>query len=228
MVNHILNWAEVWGLLIPLIVILLKKENYLQLAPVKYYVFVAVGIYLVIDIISNQRSLKLHLPWHQNGLLYNLQAIIQFICFSWFFLSLQPSFFQPLKKGFVAVFILFLPFHFLTFPFTQLSSLLHGLEVGLLLIFCLLYYFEIMIQEQDINFEKKPEFWIVTGLSAYIVVSFFILLFYNKITKDDTLFAIGIWSWHNISFVMMCLLIAKGFYQSYMNSKKFALIDTVH
>lgn len=223
MVNHILNWAEVWGLLIPLTVMLLKKEHDLQLIPVKYYVFIAIVIYSVIDIISNQRSLKIDLPWHKNGSLYNLQSIIQFFCFSWFFFGLKPSFFQILKKGLAVFFILFLPFHFLKFSFTELSSLLHGLEVGLLLIFCLLYYFQIMTQEQDINFEKKPEFWVVTGLSAYIVVSFFILLFYNELTKDDTLFAIKIWSWHNIAFVLMCILIAKAFFQASTNSKRFAL-----
>jgi len=35
----------------------------------------------------------------------------------------------------------------------------------------------------------------------------------------DTLFAIEIWWWHNIAFVLMCILIAKAFYQASTTTK---------
>lgn len=35
----------------------------------------------------------------------------------------------------------------------------------------------------------------------------------------DTLFALEIWWWHNIAFVLMCILIAKAFYQASTTTK---------
>ena len=78
-----------------------------------------------------------------------------------------------------------------------------------LLFYCLQYYFSKLQEEDDLK--MKADFWIVTGLSLYITVSFFVFLFQNTLATNLELFAITIWKVVDIAYILFCIFIAKAF-----------------
>ena len=228
MVTGILNWSEIWALLIPLYYIITQKTEQHQLKPVKYYIISALIINFCIDIISNQKDLSLNLPWHNNNLLYNLHSIFRFAFFCWFFISLKPKHNLKIKKIIALIYYTFLlsyyTFHASIFTF---SSLTIGLELYALLVYCLFYYWQLLKQDLLYDYKKLPEFWIVTGLGIFIVISLVIILFYNKISETEALFAIKIWNIHNIAYILLSIFLAKGFYHArYIQPTKLTVITT--
>src|SRR5687768_13652587 len=90
--KEIRDWSEVWGLLIPIFVLLVHKnlytDNYLK--PVVLYIWIALLLNVMIDVIWKFKII-LNLPeWlRTNNYLYNIHSIVRFMCFSWFFRLLQ-------------------------------------------------------------------------------------------------------------------------------------------
>lgn len=87
------------------------------------------------------------------------------------------------------------------------------MEAYLLLIYCMIYYLEALKDDQK-NLFLETDFWVVTGLSIYVVVNFFVFLFYQPMIDVDVKLAINIWNVHNIAFIIFCLLITKAIYAS--------------
>ena len=84
----------------------------------------------------------------------------------------------------------------------------------MLLFYCLEYY---LYKLQDDNFEikKQPDFWIVTGLSIYVVFNFPYFLFYKYLLDiKEEKFVVQMWNFHNVTFIIFCIFIAKAFYTS--------------
>jgi hypothetical protein len=95
-----------------------------------------------------------------------------------------------------------------------LSSRLLATEAALLLFYCLQYFIYLLIEERGIALKTQPGFWVVTGLTIYVATSFFIFLSFNYLVAHDlTIFATSIWDVHNVSYVILCLGIARAFYQ---------------
>src|SRR5258705_12272266 len=98
--KQILNWSEVWAPLIPLTFLLINRKRlppYLK--PVKIYVFVALSLSLISNIIWYRNKLGLYFPdWVQsNNFLYNTHSIIRLLLFSWFFILLKQHFMHRVK-----------------------------------------------------------------------------------------------------------------------------------
>jgi len=74
----------------------------------------------------------------------------------------------------------------------------------------MLYYLAEL--KEDDNLFEGPHFWIVTGLSIYLVTNFFVFLFYAPMLSVDVNLAINIWNVHNIAFIIFCVFITKAFY----------------
>jgi len=214
LLRQIFNWAEVWALLIPFPFIFpLKKTKTLR--PVTYYVFVSLIIYLIINIISNQKSFNIDLHLHSNVLIYNINSIIRLFLLSWYFISLRQPFFVNTKKVLPWIFASFVFVFFLFEPINgkYLNSTLHIVETGLLLLYCIQYYFFLLKEEQP-SFARLPSFWVVTGLSIFVVVNFPIYLFYDTVIKLDTPTARLLWDIHKPAFIIFCICLAKAFYES--------------
>ncbi|MEO6488941.1 MAG: hypothetical protein ABIO04_03290 [Ferruginibacter sp.] len=155
-----------------------------------------------------------------NVFIYNTHSIVRLLLFSWFFLQIKQSLLPWSKKLVPVIFIIFILVNFIFFErFTGFSSRTLSLETGLLLFNCLLFYFNISMQDQELAFAKDPAFWITTGLSIYVVVNFPIFLFYNQITARYENFAVHIWDLHNITYIILCLFIARGFFLIKTNIK---------
>jgi hypothetical protein len=102
----------------------------------------------------------------------------------------------------------------------HLSGNLLAAEAYLLLIYCILYYLA-KLRDDDSDIGDGPDFWIVTGLSIYVVINFFVFLFYVPMLDHDMLLAERIWNVHNVAYIILCLFITKAFYVSARH--KFAI-----
>ena len=210
----LLNWSEVWATLIPLSILLFRRQQPRFLTPVIVYLVIAFFINLTCDIISEFYT---YLPeWMQsNTPLYNAHSVIRFICFCYFFIGLKQSSFTMLKK-ILPVFSLVIII--INFSFVEdfgnpdhLSGNLLAAESYLLLIFCMQYYLAKLRDEAD-DITSGPDFWVVTGLSIYVVINFFVFLFYVPMLHHDIDLALNIWDVHNIAYILLCIFITKAFY----------------
>ncbi|WP_220096069.1 hypothetical protein [Daejeonella oryzae] len=173
-------------------------------------------INLTADIIGD---FKVYFPyWLQsNNVLYNLHSIIRFTCFSYFFILLPQSSFTRIKKILPSIFILFITVNFSIAEYffyeDHLSGNLLAAEAYLLLIYCMIYYLSQLREDIEILTRGK-DFWIVTGLSIYVVSNFFVFLFYVPMITENMNLAANMWNVHNASYILLCLFIARSFYVS--------------
>ena len=215
-----LDWSEVWAPIIPLISLLFRPKQPFFLKPVILYLWFALFINLTGDIISD---FKIYLPsWLQsNNVLYNVHSVVRFICFSYFFIILRQPSFLTLRKFLPALSLVFIIINFNYFEdFSNpdhLSGNLLATESYLLLIYCLQYYLSQLRDEIEV-ITSGPDFWIVTGLSIYVVINFFVFLFYVPMISEDELLAERIWNVHNVAYIIFCIFITKAFYEPVRNN----------
>ena len=211
----IFDWSEAWAPLIPLIVLFFHRRQPPYLKAVIIYLWFAFFINTAGDIISDY---KMYLPdWlHSNNPLYNIHSVIRFICFSLFFISLKQASFSTLKKFLSVLALVLMAINFTYFEnffnYNSFSGNLLATEAYLLLIYCMLYYLSQLKDEIEV-ISGSPHFWVVTGLSIYVVINFFVFLFYVPMLKENLILAEKIWSVHNIAFIILCIFIAKAFYE---------------
>ena len=216
--KEILDWSEVWAPLIPLTILITRKQKTAWRKPLLSYLIITILISITADILWKRRHLGIE-NWLQNNfsflfeedgltlknnLLYNLQSICRFLLFSWFFNSMGKIF-QKLNRILPAFFILaaIVDFIFLE-DIRDFSSRLFSLEAGLLLAYCIIYFFVVMKDEKGTSIFLRPPFWIVSGLSIYVAINFFIFLFYKLLSTNYVVFAFHLWDFHNISFIIFC------------------------
>jgi len=212
----ILDWSEVWALLIPLAILYFKPNQPDYVKPVVTYLWFAFALNLIIDVIM---VFKRHFPpWtllQSNNPYYNIHSIIRFILFSYFFINLPQPSFMTLKKGLALFSVIFILINFGFFENIfnpdHLSGNLLTVEAYLLLIYCMQFYLS-ELKEDSERIWTGPAFWIVTGLSIYVVINFFVFLFYVPMLNTNFTLADNIWHVHNVAFVIFCLFLAKAFY----------------
>jgi len=143
-IKTILDWSEVWALLIPITVFLFKRKQPGYMRPVVFYLFLGLILNTLCDIGYVFKSFAGSLL-QPNNYLYNIHSIVRFACFSSFFIGLQQPMLPLLKKilpfvvyGFIAINFFFFEDFFRASP---LSSRLFAAETGALLIYCAFYFF---------------------------------------------------------------------------------------
>jgi hypothetical protein len=213
----IVDWSEVWALIIPLSIFLVRREQHSSLKPIIVYVWIGFLFNVAIDFIMiiNIYFTKDYLS---NNFLYNIHSIVRFVCFSFYFIKLQPDSFTKIKKSLAVASALFLVINFWFFEnffnYNSFSGNLLAMEAYLLLVYCMLYYLTELKSDNNDLF-NTPHFWIVTGLCIYVVINFIVFLFYLPMLDVDVKLAVNIWYVHNIAFIIFCLFIAKAFYGSF-------------
>jgi len=208
-----LDWSEIWAMVIPLSLLLLRRQQPASLRPVVIYVWLGFLINVGIDMI-----MAINLSWDRvvvsNNPLYNAHSVIRFACFSCYFIHLQKNSFTRLKRSLAFFGFAFLGANFLFFEnfFNRdsFSGNLLTVEAYLLLIYCMLYYLAELKDDGDLF--DTPHFWVVTGLAIYLVTNFFVFLFYTPMLNVDVKLAVSIWNVHNIAFIIFCLFLTRAFY----------------
>ena len=215
---EILDWSEVWALIIPLLCLLYVGKILPFLKPVVLYLSFAILINLSCDMIANFKY-QFHFPiWLQsNNPLYNIHSLIRLICFSYFFLALKQPFFNRVRKILLVISVLFITINFSFFEDFfypgSLSGNLLTFEAYVLLVYCMLYYLSVLKEETD-RIQTGPEFFVVTGLAIYVVINFFIFLFYEPIITESPQLAAYVWNVHNLAYIIFCLFITKAIYDT--------------
>src|SRR5690606_28186125 len=111
------------------------------------------------------------------------------------------------------IFIVFVVINFIFFEYffqEKISSRLHTVESGILLFYCLQYYL-FRLSDEKISYSKSLDFWIVTGLTIFVMISFPIYLFYDPLLNLDVKFVNTIWEVHKVAFLIFCIFMAKAF-----------------
>lgn len=216
MFQDLLDWSEVWAPLVPLVILSFGRKMPTYFSPVIVYLWFALAIDTFIDL--GWKFDECVPRWmYPNNYLYNIHSIGRFACFSVFFYLLGPEFRSRIDKAVVLAALAFIGVNFLFFEkFYQrdlISSRLFAVESGLLLFYCLRYY---LFQSQAAEkLEKRtPDFWVVTGLSIYVVFNFFFFLFYTTLMSKQQYrsFVISMWNFHNLTYIILCIFIARAFY----------------
>lgn len=212
--QKIVDWSEVWATLMPLLVLYWKRNQPAILKPVILYLWIALFLNVTGDLIADYKNNFSFLP-RSNNVLYNIHSMVRFACFGYFFHTLNQNFkhwFNRIVNTLAFVFIIynFIFIESFTNP-NHLSGNLLATEAYLLLIYCLQYYLSQLRKEKGM-IRRGKEFWIVTGLSIYVVANFFVFLFYVPLLKENMKLAEKMWNVHNIAYICLCIFIAKAFY----------------
>jgi hypothetical protein len=220
----IFDWSEVWALLIPLASLIIFKPSNKWVRPVKWYLFTALLLNIIIDFIWYVNKIEIHtdfifsidkkaqeIIWN-NNICYNLNSIARLLFFSWFFAT-QGKAFRVITKIIPIVFLtgVILFFTFLKSIFF-VSSYLLATEAGLLLIYCLWYTNKIMREDKPSATTSYPQYWVAGGLTLYTSVNFFIFLFYDYLNANYDTFLVRTWDVHNFLFIILCICVAIAFY----------------
>jgi uncharacterized protein (DUF486 family) len=159
---------------------------------------------------------------HSNNVFYNILSLVRFACFAIFFMRLPQKSFGLLKKALPIISVLFILINFslyenFFFPNPdRLSGNLLAVEAYLLLVYCMQYYLAELRADHETIFNGQ-DFWVVTGLSIYVVTNFFVFLFYGPMVDINRKFSVKIWNVHNLSFIIFCLFITKALYGPFRN-----------
>jgi hypothetical protein len=214
---RILDWSEVWAIFIPLFVLLFRRKQPAFLKPLIIYLWIALALNLVGDFIGD---FKHHLPqWlHSNNILYNIHSIVRFFCFSYFFLLLGKNFRGVIYKLVNLCALVFIVYNFIFIEkfnnVDHLSGNLLATEAYVLLIYCMQYYL-LQLKTDTADFTRKKDLMVITGLSIYVVINFFVFLFYVPMLTENPNLAEHMLSVHNLAYITLCIFIAKAFYVPY-------------
>ncbi|HEY8898684.1 MAG TPA: hypothetical protein VIM79_27835 [Niastella sp.] len=212
-----MDWSEVWSLLIPAAILLLYRHQPPVNKPVYSYIITALIINITVNLIWKFRLIEYNGQVY-NGFLYNVHAIVRFLLFDLYFRKLRIAHFYKIRHSLRPLFIAFVVINFTFYEkfydyHTPFSSRLLSVEALGLLFLCMQFYISRLSMEEETNI-KQPEVWIVTGLSIYVTINFFIFLLYDKLSQQSARFAVDLWNVHNISYIILNLFIAKAFYES--------------
>jgi len=222
--TEIIDWSEVWAILIPLAIYLLLKPHAAWIKPLLIYLVIAFLLSVVIDVTWKSRDLgieewcKKTLWWLYRGqylytlVFYNINSFLRLMLFTWFFYLVNPRY----KKIYAIITILFVTAGFANFVFFEdiiltFSSRLFTIEAAIILFYCLLYYYAAIMNDEIKSLFSLSPFWVVMGLTLYASVNFLIFLFYKYLIEAEKNYAIGVWNVHNGIYIVLMIFIAVAF-----------------
>jgi hypothetical protein len=210
---HILNWSEVWPLVIPLAIFVFYGTTEKALRTIAIYIFLALILGFISTFISTYSYLFPE-KWRNNGILYNAIAFLKVVILGKCIINLpQLKKFSYLNKIINTYIILTLTnFIFFQSPL-DLSTHLFSATSIVLLIICLTYFLNAILDDEETTSISDPFFLICAGISIYEAVNFFIYLFLFHLYLTDKKFSgITIDIFH-YSFIISYTLIAVAFYK---------------
>ena len=217
-IKTIRNWSEVWALLIPLTIIIRSRSRIPDMYPVVLYVWFA----LILNSISTtmfvyHKSMPSFLQ--NNNILYNLHSFLRVTFLGFYIYHIREHRYTFIYRALIFIYIIFVVCNFIFFEsILFFSTRIFSAESIVLLTLCLSFFVRSMQDDSDINWLKHPAFLICAGISFYEAVNFFIFLLYYPLSDKDVSFIRALWTVHNITFVILCLMIALALYSSYKKS----------
>ncbi len=218
--QFLLNWSEVWALLIPLIVMLVFKPKgpdlkWLSLYTVSAFIlnFLAVFVIEYYDLVPSWMNIR------GNNIYYNLHSLVMVIFFSLYIIQTWKYRHTIILKIILAVYLVLVLCNFaFREPPYKLSTLHFTAGSIVLMAFCLLYFFHTILEEGQTNRLKHPSFMVCAAVCLYQAITFFIFLFiypmFDNAPGKDYSFAMLMMRIYQASFVVFCILLAIALYRS--------------
>lgn len=118
-----------------------------------------------------------------NHPIYHAFSCISYIQLSaFFYYTFQSKYLKRLLLGSVPAYtLLSLLYLILWEPITEYPSLAFMTEHFLVIVWCFIFYYNVLNYKEPYRPEKDRTFWIITGLLFYFTGNFFIATFYNYI-----------------------------------------------
>lgn len=224
--NSVIQWSEVWALLIPLAIIIIFRTRRSDMLPVVLYVCIAFILNLAAIIISIYHE-ELPSYFKNNNILYNLHSFVRVLLLGWYLINLKLLSSSRLVKIVMTAYILFvlINFIFLENPLL-LSSHLFSAESIVLLVLSFLYFFRSMQDESKIDWLKDPSFLVCSGISLYEALSFFIFLFFYPLFEKNPAFGMLTMKIFSLSYIILCILLALALRKAYR--RQLSEIETIN
>lgn len=238
--QQILDWSEVWALLIPLTILLIYKPKAPWVKPIIFYLLIALVLGAAQDIIWKRRRLgiedwflenfswgferdpltgnilldKQGGPVFKNTIFYNLLSVTRLVFFTWFFGRLGYTF-KKLNRFIPSLFLLLVVINFIFFQnIKDFSSRILAVEAAILLFYCMLFFYKVNMDDSIGSPFSLPQSWAVTGLTLYTAINFILFLFYNYLSIQYKAYAVEMWNVHNISYILLNVFIAVALYKA--------------
>ena len=221
MLKLLLDWSEVWALLIPIGVYWFRRQQPGYMRPIIIYLFLAAFLNLFAEVMGFL-ALKYRPPvsawWYSNHPFYNAQIPIRFLFFLLFFYALNKVY----RLWVWVAFVLFLMGMFALEIFTNESVLsrtninvmLQVIAAFLLMLLCIFFYLRVLSTRMEQPFQSKS-FYQVTAIAVYCILTLFVFLFYEDVEasgKPSDL--MKFWDYHNGPFIISCIFTEIALYVS--------------
>lgn len=210
----ILDWSEVWALLIPLTIILMYRPKGPKTGWLVLYVVVGLLLNTISTVIAQFYD---QMPsWlKNNNIFYNIHSVVRVLLFSLYIISVKPYKYPHVLRGILWAYLVFVIINFSFIePLLFLSPNLFAAESIVLLIMCLFYFFRTILDETETHW---PSFMACIGICFYEVITFFVFLFFNIVSYStdpkDRAFARSLLLIYAISFIILCILLAFSLYK---------------
>lgn len=217
--RSILDWSEVWALLLPLSILLIYKISDQSTRFIKLYV--SIGLLLNFSAVFMLEYYYLVPKWlyvdnlSNNNILYNIHSMTRVLLLSLYITTIKLSKHTTLSKIILVTYFIYIltNYFFIESPLF-LSSNTFVSESIVLLIFCILYFFKSIQDDSQVNWLKHPSFLVCTGICFYEVTTFFIFLFFYPLSlKDQDFFKVTM-RIYSISFTILCIFLAIALYRN--------------
>lgn len=214
MLDKIINWAEVWGLLIPLAVIIYSKPRGRQSRILVWYTIIALVLNSIATVMA-EFYFSMPLWLRNNNVLYNFHSVLRVLLFSWYIISVRSYKYKTVMLVFLLAYLLFAvaDLAFIGSLFF-INSELFAAESIILLLLSINFFFRSMQDESEVNWLKHPAFLVCTGICLYEATSFFIFLFFYPLVEKNWEFGYLTLSIHNVMYVILCIMIALALYKT--------------
>jgi hypothetical protein len=208
------RWAEVWPLLIPLFIFFIYGVKDKSNKPIIIFVIASFFVSLI-AIVFTQFYTRMPTWFKSNGILYNINSILRTILFGWYILQIAQV------KRFIFTRILLMLYIGTTILFILLSKSIWSLDVPIfasesivLLILCLTYFLN-SIMDDDVTLSfKDPVFLVCAGLSFYEGMNFFFYLFIYALSDSNHNLGYITMKISQYSFIALCILLGIALYLS--------------
>lgn len=166
--------------------------------------------YLALHFIANSIAKYLMLNQVNNIRLYQLNALLSLVILTPFYLRelkkiISTEKHQRLRKIAIGAILVQIPI-----VIFEDSSILNSLSLTFtslcICFYSLLFYFQNLSKEEEINLQPSHSYWIITAFFLYYSTCFFIFIFFRLFTKTSVQNFADIWAIHNFIFFISCCI----------------------
>jgi len=138
---------------------------------------------VVVELVGDYTGRVLH---YNNAWLYNISTTLEFIFYAHIFSrTLRNPVYKRITLGFMVVFPMLMVLNMAFIQgFTEFHSYTNALGSVLMVIFCCLFFYELLLNPLEGELHKVPMFWVSTGILFFYLGDLSFDLLYNLLKND--------------------------------------------